>query len=77
MELRLNPKEERIVEVLRRGGAMSPSEIAVQTLMLPQEMFDTLARLEKSGYIVVRDAPSIPDGKLIVLSSALHMARKE
>ncbi len=77
MELRLNPKEERVVEVLRRGGAMSPSEIAVQTLMLPQETFDTLARLEKSGYIVMRDAPSTPDGKMVILSSALHMVTKE
>lgn len=77
MELRLNPKEERIIEVLRRGGAMSPSEIAVQTLMLPQETFDTLARLEKSGYIVIRDTPSTPDGKMVVLSSALYMATRE
>lgn len=77
MELRLSAKEERVVEVLRRGGAMSPSEIAVQTLMLPQETFETLARLEKSGYVVVRDAPSTPDGKLVILSSALHTALKE
>ncbi len=72
MELRLKPNEKRIIELLGRSGAMTPSEIAVQTLTPPAETFDTLERLEKSGFIVLRDTPTSPDGKLVILTSEVH-----
>ncbi len=72
MELRLKPNEKRIVELLGRSGAMTPSEIAVQTLMPPAETFDTLEKLAKSGFIVLRDTPTNPDGKLVILTSEVY-----
>ncbi len=72
MELRLKPNERRIIELLGRSGAMTPSEIAVQTLIPPAETFEMLERLERSGFIVLRDTPSNPDGKLVILTSEVH-----
>jgi len=72
MELRLKPDEKRIVELLGRSGAMTPSEIAVQLLMPPSKTLDTLKQLERSGYIVLRDTPTSPDGKLVILTSEVH-----
>ncbi|MGB9723395.1 MAG: MarR family transcriptional regulator [Chloroflexia bacterium] len=72
MELRLKPNEKRIIELLSRSGAMTPSEIAVQTLMPPAETFDTLEKLKESGYIVLRETPTSPDGQLVILTSEVH-----
>lgn len=63
-----NDTKERVMKVLRDGGPMSPIEISVQELILPDDTLEAVRELEESGYVVVRDVPSSPDGKLVVIS---------
>jgi len=72
MKLRLSDDEERVVELLRKNGALTPSEISVQTLMGPGQMKQVLHDLEDMGYVVMRDTPDAPDGKLVILSNEMQ-----
>jgi hypothetical protein len=72
MKLRLSQDEEKVVDLLRKSGALTPSEISVQTLMGPGEMKKVLHDLEDLGYVVLRDTPDSPDGKLVILSNDMQ-----
>jgi len=74
MQLRLNKKERMIVDLLKDTGAMTPSQIAVQTLMLPSETHNTLRRLEKDGYVIIRETPDSADGSMVMLSGDIRSA---
>jgi DNA-binding MarR family transcriptional regulator len=74
VQLRLNKKEQRIVDLLKDTGAMTPSQIAVQTLMLPSETYNALRRLEKDGYVIMRETPDSADGSMVVLTGAVRSA---
>jgi DNA-binding MarR family transcriptional regulator len=73
----LSVTETQVIEVLHLHGAMTPSEIAVQTLMLPQEMLGVLEQLVESGYVVMREFSSSPDGRFAVLSNSARRALEE
>ncbi len=72
VQLRLNKREQMIVDLLKDTGAMTPSQIGVQTLMLPSETYNTLRRLEKDGYVIVRETPDSADGSMVVLDGEIR-----
>ncbi len=72
MQLRLSQDEEKVVDLLRKSGALTPSEISVQTLLGPGQMKEVLHELESLGYVVLRDMPDTPDGKLVILSNDMQ-----
>ena len=74
VQLRLNKKEQRIVDLLKDTGAMTPSRIAVQTLMVPSETHNALRKLEKDGYVIIRETPDSADGSMVVLSGEVRLA---
>jgi DNA-binding MarR family transcriptional regulator len=74
VQLRLNKKEQMIVDLLKDTGAMTPSQIAVQTLMLPSETYNALRRLEKDGYVIMRETPDSADGSMVVLTGEIRSA---
>ena len=61
MKLRLSQDEEKVVDLLRKSGALAPSEISVQTLMGPGEMKKVLHDLEDLGYVVLRTSATVAD----------------
>jgi DNA-binding MarR family transcriptional regulator len=74
VQLRLNKKEQRIVDLLKDTGAMTPSQIAVQTLMVPSETYDVLHRLERDGYVHVLESSGNADGSMVVLAGDVRSA---
>jgi len=74
VQLRLNRKEQRIVDLLKDTGAMTPSQIGVQTLMVPSETHNTLRKLEKDGYVIIRETPDSADGSMVVLAGEIRSA---
>jgi DNA-binding MarR family transcriptional regulator len=47
----LNDNEERILRSLAESGALTPSEISVKTLILPDEVQNTLKALGQKGLV--------------------------
>ncbi len=74
VQLRLNESEQKVVDVLKDTGAMTPSQIAVQALMLPSETHDALRWLEKDGYVIIRETPDSADGSMVVLAGEVRSA---
>jgi len=68
VQLRLNKKEQMIVDLLKDTGAMTPSQIAVQTLMLPSETHNALRKLEKDGYVIIHPTTDTADGTMVLLT---------
>lgn len=77
VQLRLNKKEQRIVDLLKDTGAMTPSQIAVQTLMLPSETYNVLRRLEKDGYVHILETSGSADGSMVVLAGEIRSALRQ
>ena len=74
VRLRLNQEEQKVVDLLKDTGAMTPSQIAVQALMLPSETHDALHRLKQDGYVIIRETPDSADGSMVVLAGAVRSA---
>lgn len=74
VRLRLNQEEQKVVDLLKDTGAMTPSQIAVQALMLPSETHDALYRLKEDGYVIIRETPDSADGSMVVLAGAVRSA---
>lgn len=74
VQLRLNESEQKVVDLLKDTGAMTPSQIAVQSLMLPSETQDALNLLKKDGYVIIRETPDSADGSMVVLAGEVRSA---
>jgi len=74
MQLRLNERERKVVDLLKGAGAMTPSQISVKTLMKPSDTHDAIRRLEKDGYVVVRETADNADGSMVALTGDLRSA---
>ncbi|MBS3783524.1 MAG: hypothetical protein KGY78_03685 [Anaerolineae bacterium] len=72
IRLRLNEREEKVMNALQGTGAMTPSQIAVETLMLPSETYDVLDKLEKDGYIHVLTTSGSADPSMVVLDGEIR-----
>lgn len=60
------------MNALKGTGAMTPSQIAVETLMLPSETYDVLDKLEKDGYIHVLTTSGSTDPSMVVLDGEIR-----
>lgn len=53
-KVQLNDEERKVLRTLARSGAMSPSRVSAETLILPGEMLKMLRGLADVGVVVVR-----------------------
>ena len=51
----LSEKEKKVLKTLSNKGAMTPQEVSVQTLMMPDEVDDTVNSLSEDGYIRIKE----------------------
>ncbi len=68
-KVQLSEEERKVLRTLARGGVMSPSRVAAETLILPGEMFKMLRGLADVGLVLLRDDPDSIDGQLVVLTA--------
>lgn len=68
-KVQLNDEERKVLRTLARGGAMSPSRVSAETLILPGEMLKMLRGLADVGVVVMRDDPGSADGQLVALTA--------
>ncbi len=69
MKLELEEKERKVLEALARGGAMSPSQVSAETLILPGDTARLLQVLNDMGLVLMREDSDSADGKLVALSA--------
>lgn len=51
----LGERERKILKALSKKGAMTPQEVSVQTLMMPDEVDYVVKSLSKEGYIQIKE----------------------
>ncbi|MBI3176838.1 MAG: hypothetical protein HY872_00570 [Chloroflexi bacterium] len=56
----------RVLAWLDKIGAVSPSRLAAETQMLPQETWGLLNQLSEMGLVIIRDDPDSADGALVI-----------
>ena len=62
----LNDAQKRMLTWIEKAGAVSPSRLAAETMMLPDETWGMLNQLSEWGLVVIRDDPDSADGKLVI-----------
>ena len=67
--IELSEKERQILERLAKGGTMSPSQVSVETMILPGETAALLKSLSDGGLVQVREDTESVDGKLVSLTA--------
>lgn len=65
----LDEKETKVLSALSNRGAMSPSQVAAETWLLPAEMKTVLSELIDAGYVLMREDSNSPDGWLIAITT--------
>lgn len=65
----LNEQEEKVLSTLTLHGAMSPSQVAAQTWMLPGETRSMLQELAGAGFVLLREDTNSPDGWLVAITT--------
>ncbi len=69
MRIELKDEERKVLQSLARSGAMSPSALAAEMLILPGDTAELLKKLTDEGLVLMRDDTDSADGKLIALSA--------
>ena len=69
MRIELKDEERKVLESLARSGAMSPSALAAEMLILPGNAAELLKKLTDEGLVLMRDDADSADGKLVALSA--------
>jgi len=69
MRIELKDEERKVLESLARSGAMSPSALAAEMLILPGNAAELLKKLTDEGLVLMRDDTDSADGKLVALSA--------
>ncbi|MEW6716193.1 MAG: MarR family winged helix-turn-helix transcriptional regulator [Chloroflexota bacterium] len=64
----LSEDENQVLSVLARSGAMSPSRLSAETLILPGKTLELLKGLVENGFVVIRDSKESADGMLVALT---------
>lgn len=72
----LKDNEKKILAWIEKAGAISPSQLAAETMILPQEMWEMLNRLAERDLVMLRDDPDSVDGKLIFAAPMAKAASK-
>ena len=66
-QIKLNAQEQQVLQTLSRKGAMQPSQLAAETLIVPSEINDLLRSLADVKFVIVRD-DNTPDGQVVILT---------
>ena len=61
-------KEREILRILFEKGALTPIEISVEQLEMPDKIKEVIAKLEKKGYISKKHLKSGPENEVITKS---------
>ncbi|HRQ37187.1 MAG TPA: MarR family winged helix-turn-helix transcriptional regulator [Chloroflexota bacterium] len=68
-QFQLNDNEEKVLAALAGRGAMSPSQVAAETWILPGDMRTMLQEMASAGFVVLREDSNSPDGWLVALTN--------
>lgn len=60
----LNDQQRQMLAWIERAGAMSPSRLAAETRISPEDTWGNLNYLAAQGYVVLREDPESADGTL-------------
>ena len=65
----LEEKERTVLRALAKRGAMSPSQVAAETWILPGDTISVLKSLSSAGFVVMREDSNSADGMLVAITS--------
>lgn len=68
-QFELTDNETKVLNTLAGRGAMSPSQVAAETWILPGEMRTMLQEMASAGFVVLREDSNSPDGWLVALTN--------
>ena len=68
-KMQLNDEERKVLRTLARRGAMSPSRVSAETLLLPGQTLRLLRELADVGMVLLRDDPANADGQLVAITA--------
>jgi hypothetical protein len=68
-QFQLTANEEKVLNTLVGRGAMSPSQVAAETWILPGEMRTMLQEMANAGFVVLREDSNSPDGWLVTITN--------
>ena len=68
-QFQLDDNEQKVLATLAQRGAMSPSQVAAETWILPGEMKIVLQDLTSAGFVLMREDTNSPDGWLITITN--------
>ena len=68
-KVQLSDDDCKVLQMLARGGAMSPSQVSAETLILPGDTLKLLKNLADVGLVVMRDDADSVDGRLVVVTA--------
>lgn len=65
----LEEKEKMLLKTLAKKGAMSPSQVAAETWILPGETLSLLRNLSGAGFVLLRNDTQSADGMLVAITA--------
>lgn len=68
-QFELNDVETKVLNTLASRGAMSPSQVAAETWVLPGDMRVMLQEMASAGFVVLREDSNSPDGWLVAITN--------
>lgn len=68
-QFELNDNESKVLNTLAVRGAMSPSQVAAETWILPGDMRAMLQDMATAGFVVLREDSNSPDGWLVAITN--------
>ena len=68
-KVQLSDDDRKVLQTLARSGAMSPSQVSAETLILPGDTLKLLKNLADVGLVVMRDDADSLDGRLVVVTA--------
>jgi len=68
--IQLTDEQKKMLAWIERAGAVSPSQLAAQTKILPAEVWAMLNQLAELGLVVMREDSDSVDGVLVFISMA-------
>lgn len=68
-QFQLDENEQKVLTTLAQRGAMSPSQVAAETWILPGDMKSVIKELTDAGFVLMREDTNSPDGMLITITT--------
>lgn len=68
-QFELTDRETKVLNTLASRGAMSPSQVAAETWILPGDMRTMLQEMSNAGIVVLREDSNSPDGWLVAITN--------